>query len=453
MTDHDDDTTTTNDDNDEEEPPIDFLMSMMIADDSSDEDDNQDTSNTTTTTTTTTTATTAAAGNASPKMNTTAAPSSAASSADQITYNSRKPLWWKKLSGKPSKGQKRAMTATSAWRLPKVAWGEFLDWNTTFPPETTTTTSSSTNTSLDRDRKQKEIWLEIGFGTGDNILALAERYPHRNYVGAEIHTPGIGKLCQRVLRSLQTNQYWNDYTIFSSSNDDGDNNNRPNNNNNNSSSSINGGEEDDTPGSSDDNLSIPPLPLRPEGYSPYYRKTNSSSDGDHHCCLYSNLRIYGGDGVKLLPYIPNHSLTAVLITFPDPFPKEAQTSFRILQKHTLLEIHRILVPRSSESDDDDDDRDWDRQCTSGGHLYLATDHKGHHDWCHSMVDQVNLEFMSHNRSNNNDNNNGHNNVLFQEIKVMDRSEWLPIISKYEQKGWKEGRTTHLSCWKAIYSPP
>jgi len=56
--------------------------------------------------------------------------------------------------------------------------------------------------------------------------------------------------------------------------------------------------------------------------------------------------------------------------------------------------------------------------------------------------------------NNDDENNGGNHddkrVAFRLVEPCpDRSEWLPAISRYEQKGWDEGRTTKLSCWEAI----
>jgi tRNA (guanine-N7-)-methyltransferase len=38
------------------------------------------------------------------------------------------------------------------------------------------------------------ISLEIGFGNGDNLLALAAAHPERNYLGVEVHRPGVGRL-------------------------------------------------------------------------------------------------------------------------------------------------------------------------------------------------------------------------------------------------------------------
>ena len=35
---------------------------------------------------------------------------------------------------------------------------------------------------------------EIGFGNGENLLALAARHPERDYLGIEVHRPGVGRL-------------------------------------------------------------------------------------------------------------------------------------------------------------------------------------------------------------------------------------------------------------------
>ena len=38
--------------------------------------------------------------------------------------------------------------------------------------------------------------LEIGFGMGQSLLAMAEAAPRSNFIGVEVHTPGVGKLIQ-----------------------------------------------------------------------------------------------------------------------------------------------------------------------------------------------------------------------------------------------------------------
>lgn len=38
------------------------------------------------------------------------------------------------------------------------------------------------------------IVLEIGFGNGDSLVQMAQNNPDRNYVGIEVHRPGVGHL-------------------------------------------------------------------------------------------------------------------------------------------------------------------------------------------------------------------------------------------------------------------
>jgi tRNA (guanine-N7-)-methyltransferase len=45
---------------------------------------------------------------------------------------------------------------------------------------------------------ESPVWLEIGFGNGDSLAALAERHPERNYLGVEVHQPGVGHLLLRL---------------------------------------------------------------------------------------------------------------------------------------------------------------------------------------------------------------------------------------------------------------
>jgi tRNA (guanine-N7-)-methyltransferase len=42
--------------------------------------------------------------------------------------------------------------------------------------------------------------LEIGFGNGDTLVELARRHPDEDFIGAEVHRPGVG----RLLNALET---------------------------------------------------------------------------------------------------------------------------------------------------------------------------------------------------------------------------------------------------------
>lgn len=40
--------------------------------------------------------------------------------------------------------------------------------------------------------------LEIGFGSGDSLASMAASHPENNYLGIEVHTPGVGHLLLRI---------------------------------------------------------------------------------------------------------------------------------------------------------------------------------------------------------------------------------------------------------------
>lgn len=42
------------------------------------------------------------------------------------------------------------------------------------------------------------VTLEIGFGDGDSLLEQACSYPDRDFIGIEVHSPGIGHLLNRI---------------------------------------------------------------------------------------------------------------------------------------------------------------------------------------------------------------------------------------------------------------
>ncbi len=42
------------------------------------------------------------------------------------------------------------------------------------------------------------VILEIGFGNGDSLLQQAVNHPKKNYLGIEVHRPGVGHLLRRV---------------------------------------------------------------------------------------------------------------------------------------------------------------------------------------------------------------------------------------------------------------
>lgn len=97
--------------------------------------------------------------------------------------------------------------------------------------------------------QKQDLHLEIGFGMGKTLLEMAITHPHKNYLGIEVHRPGIAT----VLKSIHQHNI-------------------------------------------------------------------------------SNLRIIEGDAVEILKQlIPDESLRAIYLFFPDPWPKKRHHKRRIVQ--------------------------------------------------------------------------------------------------------------------------
>ncbi len=47
--------------------------------------------------------------------------------------------------------------------------------------------------------------VEIGFGNGENLAALAAAHPERDYLGIEVHRPGVGRLLLALEQRLLPN--------------------------------------------------------------------------------------------------------------------------------------------------------------------------------------------------------------------------------------------------------
>ena len=42
------------------------------------------------------------------------------------------------------------------------------------------------------------VWLDIGFGNGESIIHAAQKYPAINFLGIEVHLPGVGHLLMAI---------------------------------------------------------------------------------------------------------------------------------------------------------------------------------------------------------------------------------------------------------------
>ena len=54
-------------------------------------------------------------------------------------------------------------------------------------------------------QRQAATVLEIGFGMGDSLLQMAQAAPEANFIGVEVHPPGIGRLLADIDREQLTN--------------------------------------------------------------------------------------------------------------------------------------------------------------------------------------------------------------------------------------------------------
>lgn len=80
--------------------------------------------------------------------------------------------------GRLTKGQQRAFTEYgSKFLLPYQE--QNLDWPQTFG-------------------NNNPVYVEIGFGNGESVAQMAQQHPERNYLGIEVHTPGVGHLLLKL---------------------------------------------------------------------------------------------------------------------------------------------------------------------------------------------------------------------------------------------------------------
>lgn len=111
-------------------------------------------------------------------------------------YEGRKPLWWKRLSGRrATKGQRSCMERMKAQgyvinALPK--YGESLNLEKAFSH------LRAGMHYMDERLEEKEIIMELGFGDGRNLLANACYNEQRLYLGADIHQPGVCNLLKQI---------------------------------------------------------------------------------------------------------------------------------------------------------------------------------------------------------------------------------------------------------------
>lgn len=53
--------------------------------------------------------------------------------------------------------------------------------------------------------RKAPLVLEIGFGMGDSLLEMARNEPEKNFIGIEVHPPGVGRLINLAVQSELNN--------------------------------------------------------------------------------------------------------------------------------------------------------------------------------------------------------------------------------------------------------
>ena len=46
--------------------------------------------------------------------------------------------------------------------------------------------------------REAPLWLEVGFGNGDSLAQIATAQPQIDFIGVEVHRPGVGKLLNSI---------------------------------------------------------------------------------------------------------------------------------------------------------------------------------------------------------------------------------------------------------------
>lgn len=160
--------------------------------------------------------------------------------------------------------------------------------------------------------------IEIGFGMGNSLAEMAQAHPENNYIGIEVHRPGVGALLKLVEEKGLT-----------------------------------------------------------------------------------NVRVFNEDAIEVLNrQIPNSSLSAVYLFFPDPWHKTKHKKRRILQSEFAEKIARHLKP--------------------GGQFHMAT------DWENYALHM--MDVMSAAKDYRNTSGEGH---------YTPRPDYRPL-TKFEQRGHRLG---------------
>ena len=310
--------------------------------------------------------------------------------------------------------------------------------------------SADYNTNPLPPQSYKQKWLEIGFGSGDNILANSKNNPSTLFMGSEIHQPGIGTVLRRmetevgVDKNLEENKAGTKTTIKESD----------------------AVEKTQSPECDViEDVSLSALNIRDNSIDDI---PSLPQNLEQTHVPYQNVRILPGDGIKLLSHLPSNYLDAILITFPDPWPGNYYVQWRVIQKEMLNEMRRVLKTSCRKNGTANNSEEGKAGCNCDnscyGRAFIATDAECFDSWTRQIFSQESCSKATGNESlvTATDDNacvkgaadsttttkDRISSMVWKEVlPCPDRNEWLPIVSYYEQKGMDEGRHTMLQCWQ------
>lgn len=156
------------------------------------------------------------------------------------------------------------------------------------------------------------------------------------------------------------------------------------------------------------------------------------ADSDDSYKYLQNVRVYPGDGLKLIQALPDQSCDCILMTFPDPMYNDPK--YRIIQESALdLFEQKLKFCNNLQSK---------IYNNFTGRFILATDAKSFAEWTSSIFERR-IQKQRNDKKSTNKQQNGR----WIKEDPPPREEWLPIQSKYEKKGITEGRDTICLCWR------
>ena len=89
-------------------------------------------------------------------------------------------------------------------RAGRMTAGQERGWQQGFPKFGLTLTNGILDWDASFDGTGRRV-VEIGFGMGDSLLSMAQADPETQFVGIEVHRPGVGRLLAQVMAKEVSN--------------------------------------------------------------------------------------------------------------------------------------------------------------------------------------------------------------------------------------------------------